>query len=58
MQIETAHPKMTFTRKWRFELTKAQSDVLRTNAIKVVQKKGDQSTWDYDFAYVAYHDVP
>jgi hypothetical protein len=57
MRIETVHPITTFTRQWRFQLTETQSKALRTNAIKVVKKKCDQSTWDYDFAYLPYQDV-
>jgi hypothetical protein len=54
IRIATAHPERTFTEGWRFELTQAQSNSLRLNAIKVVQEVCGQYIGEYNFAYVAY----
>jgi hypothetical protein len=58
MEIETAHPTRTVTKRWRFELTQAQSQTLRGNALKIVQEACDQYIWQYQFANVPYHEVP
>ena len=55
VRIETAHPERTVTKRWRFELTQAQSQGLRGNALKVVQEVCAQYIGEYYFAFVPYH---
>jgi len=54
IRIETASPKRAFPKQWRFELTPAQSNTLRGNALKVVQQVCSQYIGDYYFAYAPY----
>ncbi len=54
MRIETAQPERTFTKQWQFQLTPAQSQALRVNALKVVQEICGQYIGDYYFAYAPY----
>jgi hypothetical protein len=57
MRIETARPERSFERRWRFELSQAQSQLLRLNPIKIVQQVCQQYIGEYNFAFAPYHDA-
>src|SRR5713101_1004048 len=54
MRIETTSPERTVTKRWRFQLTQAQSNSLRGNGLKVVQEVCSQYIGQYYFANAPY----
>lgn len=52
MRIQTKEREVT--KNWRFELSQANSQMLRHNALKAVRQVCDQYFGEYNFAYVRY----
>lgn len=56
MTVTTVRPKRGFSRRWEFELTAKEVDLLRLNIVKLVQDACGQQRGSYNFAYPRYEE--
>lgn len=54
MRVYTSRPERSFTRNWTFEISQAEFESVRLNALKVVQDTCGRSYGQYNFAYTKY----
>jgi hypothetical protein len=58
MNVNTARPTRTFTRRWKFGLSAQDAATLRGNTILIVQLICGQFTGQFNFAFAQYEEVP
>lgn len=54
MALSTSRPKRTYNRRWSFEVSEKEADLLRLNTIKILQEACGQIYGAWNFVYPTY----